>query len=268
LSEIVELFSFAFVQRALLAGSILAILSGIVGVITLIRKTSFYGDAVAHSSLAGVALGLWLGVYPLFTALIYAIFVAVSLPFLRSRLQLSLDNALGIILPVSMGFGVLVFSFLPGYQPELVSFLFGNLLTITQLEIILILLIFVFALIIFFLFLPRMLYQSLDEDYATILGLNNKILQRIYEVLLALIVVAGVKLLGIILINALLIIPASSAKRLSSSLRDWLILSPLISLLSIFSGIITSFTFDTPPGATIALVAGAIFLLAHLSTKA
>lgn len=267
MNTITDLLSLVFIQRALIAGIILAILAGIVGVLTLIRKTAFYGDAIAHSSLAGVAIGLAFGVYPLFTALIYSVIVALALPSLKKRLSLSLDNILGILLPFSMGLGVLIFSLLPGYQPEMMSFLFGNILTIRIQEIYLIVGIFIITLLIFWKLLPQMLTTSLDEEYATLLGINVKWLQRLYEVILTVIIVAGVKLLGVILINALLIIPASAAKNISSSLKSWLILSPIFSVITVLGGIISSVILNTPPGATIAVFAGIIFAISQIYNK-
>jgi zinc transport system permease protein len=264
MDTITDLLSLVFIQRALMAGILLAVLAGIVGVMTLIRKTAFYGDAVAHSSLAGVAIGLGLGVYPLFTALIYAIIIALALPSLRKRLSLSLDNVLGIILPFSMGLGILIFSLLPGYQPEMIGFLFGSILTIRLQEIYLLLGITVVAAVIFYKLLSKMLITSLDEDYATLLEIDVKLIQRIYEVLLTVIIVAGVKLLGVVLINALLIIPASAARSISSSLKSWIILSPILSVITVLGGMISAVLLNIPPGATIAVFAGLIFGLTQI----
>ena len=267
MNTLTELFSLVFIQRALLAGVIVAILAGIVGVMTLIRKTAFYGDAIAHSSLAGVAIGLAFGIYPLFTALIYSVIVALFLPTVRKNLSLSFDTILGILLPFSMGLGILIFSLLPGYQPEMMSFLFGNILTIRLQEVYLILGIFIVTAVILYKLLPQLLMTSLDEEYATLLGLNVKWLQRLYEVLLTIIIVAGVKLLGVVLINALLIIPASAAKNLSSSLKQWLIISPIISVITVLGGIVASVLLNTPPGATIAVFAGVIFAISQIYIK-
>lgn len=267
MDAVFEIFSLVFVQRAIIAGVILAILAGLIGVLTLIRKTAFYGDAVAHSSLAGVAIGLAFNVYPMFTAVIYSVIIALALPSLKRRLNLSLDNILGIILPISMAFGVLVFSLLPGYQPEMISFLFGSILTIDSQEIITLLVIFAVSIVVFSKLLPKMITTSLDEEYAILLGLKVKWLQRLYEVLLTVIVVAGVKLLGVILINALLIIPASAAKNISPSLKWWLVLSPVFSVLTVIFGIGLSVIFNTPPGATIALFSGLVFVLSQTYSR-
>lgn len=267
MNTIIELLQLIFIQRALIAGLLLAILAGVIGTLTLIKKTSFYGDAIAHSSLAGVAIGLAFGVYPLFTAMIYSTIVALLLPSIKKKLSLSLDNVLGIILPFSMGLGILIFSLLPGYQPDMMSFLFGNILTITQNEVYLIIGIFVAFTVVFVKFLPQLLITALDEEYATISGLKVKLLQIIYEIILTLTIVAGVKLLGVILINALLIIPASAAKNVAKSLKSWLILSPILSILTVICGIFFAAILNTPPGATIAVFAGVLLIIMQLITK-
>lgn len=262
-----ETLQLPFVQRALLAGVILAILTGIMGILTLMRKASFYGDAIAHSSLAGVAIGLWLGWYPLGVAFVYAAVIAMLLPWLKKNLQLTLDNLLGIILPISMGAGVVIFSLLPGYQPDMMSFLFGNILTIRLQEIYLLLGLASVSALMFTLFLPKLIFTSLDNEYATLLGIKTSWLERLYEILLAMTIVAGVKLLGVILINALLIIPASAAKNLATSLKSWIWWTLILSLITVLGGIILSVLINTPPGATIAIFAGILFVLTHLWHK-
>lgn len=264
---LIDLLLLPFIQRALVAGLLLAILAGLMGVITLIRKTAFYGDAIAHSSLAGVALGLAVGFYPLTMAMIYAAIMAFLLPTFQKKTKLSLDNILGILLPFSMGLGVLIFSLLPGYQPEMMSFLFGSILTVSSLEVIFLGVIFIVSTLLLRKFLPALLATSLDVDYARLLGIKVDGLQKLYEVMLTVIVVAGVKLLGVILVNALLIIPASTAKHLSSSLKMWLWLSPVLSVIMVMGGMMVSLWLDTPPGATIAVFAGLFFILAQVFQK-
>jgi len=256
MSELFSLLQLPFIQRALLVGVLLSILMSIMGVLTLVRKAAFYGDAIAHSSLAGVAIGLWLGWYPLFTAILYAIGLALALPWLRRVIRLPLDNMLGILLPTSMGLGVVLFSLLPGFQPDMMSFLFGSLITIRAVDVWLVLSLFVVSVMIFWKFLPRLLLISLDEEYAQVLKLKSIWLERLYEILLVVTIIAGVKLLGVVLVNALLIIPASSAKLLATSLRSWLELTVLLSLCLVIGGMGLSLVLNVPPGATMAVSAG------------
>lgn len=261
MTEFFELLSVNFVQRALLAGILLAMIASFMGVITLIRKASFYGDTVAHASLAGIALGLALGFYPLLIALVYAIIIALMLPIIKERLSLSLDNILGIILPTSMGLGVIIFSLLPGYQPDMISFLFGSMVTISNMDLIVLIAITLIISILLMKVMPNVLSLSIDKEYAFIKGIKINKYERIFEVMLAVVIIAGVKLLGVILINALLIIPASAAQLFSKSLKEWFIYTLLISLLITTGGLFSSIIFAIPPGATIAVFSGIIFAL-------
>ncbi len=264
---LIEYFQFAFVQRALIAGVLLALLTGVFGVITLMRKAAFYGDAVAHSSLAGVALGLVFGWYPLLTALLYAIGVASILPWLRKQFRLSLDAVLGIVLPTSMGLGVLIFSLLPGYQPEMISFLFGSMVTIRWQDLALLTALFVVSVVVFIWYLPRLLFLSLDREYAQVLKIRVSIFERLYEILLAATIIAGVKLVGVVLINALLVIPASTAKLHAQSLKQWVFFSTLYSLAIVVGGLVLALLLNTPPGATMAVFAGGVFVSVGLLRK-
>lgn len=259
-----SILSLPFMQRALVAGVLLALIFGIFGVITLMKKAAFFGETISHAALAGVALGLALGIYPLGAALIYAGLLALILPTLKQRFNLSLDNTLAILLPFSMGLGILIFSLLPGYQPEMMSFLFGSILTIRQVDLWLIGSLFVVSTVVVALFLPKILASVIDPDYARLIGLRVGWWTRVFEVLLAIAIVAGVKLLGVILVNALLIIPASAAKNSAPSLKWWLILSPIMSLITILGGLWAAVAINTPPGATIAVFAGILFSVSGL----
>lgn len=261
MNTLIELFQLPFLQRAVVAGVVLALLTAALGVMTLIRKAAFYGDAIAHSSLAGVAIGLWFGWYPLATALLYAIGISLLLPTIRTKLKLPLDNVLGIILPASMGLGVILFNLLPGYQPEMMSFLFGNMVTIRESDLAVLFILGAISLIFFAFYLPKLLFLSIDPEYASVLKINTKWLERIYEVILAATIIAGVKLLGVILVSALLVVPASAAKLHATSLKSWVILTLIITQCVVIGGLVTAMLLNVPPGATIAVFSAIIFAI-------
>ncbi len=258
---LIELLSYGFMQRAIIAGLLIAVATGLMGVFALIRKGAFFGDAIAHSALAGVAFGVFLQTAPFLSGAVYAIIAAISLPLIQKKSRLSLDAVLGILLPVSMGLSVLIFSLLPGYQPELFSFLFGSILSVTTEELAwLFTLTFLLSIILLWL-LEKMLMVSIDHNYAKIIGIDVKLIDVAYHFLLALSIIAGVKLVGVILVNALLVIPASIASQFAKSLKSLLILTPLLAVIITLLGILVSALLDTPSGATIAVVGGIIFIL-------
>jgi len=267
LQDFTELLAYTFFQRALIAGLLLAILAGIVGVFTLIRKASFFGDAVAHSALAGVAIGLFFAIDPLISAAIYAVLISLFLPWFRKQTGFSFDSLLALLLPVSMGIGVIAFSLLPGYQPNLLSFLFGNLLAVTSSDLIFLGVLFISVSILLPFIAKKLLLVSLDEDQARLLGINIPLHEMIYHFILALTVVSGVRLVGVVLINAFLVIPPLVVSLHAKSIKQLFIYSPIIALVSVVGGIGLSIGLDLPTGAVIAVFAGFLFLLSVVLKK-
>lgn len=265
--DILELIQQPFAGRVLIAGVLVALTAAIMGFFVSLKKAHFFGEAIAHSSLAGIALGVLLDLNPLLIALIYALIVSLLLPWLQKITKLELDNLLGIVLPFSMGLGVILFALDPGYQPELVSFLFGSIVWVSRTDIwFLTALLTVITLFLVFSW-PKLTFLSIDGEYAKLLSINTGFYNLIYSFFLALVVIAGVRLVGIVLINALLIIPVASAKILASSLREMFWLGCLISVFSVLLGLIFSFFFGLPSGGTIALVSGLVFGFAVLVKK-
>jgi zinc transport system permease protein len=259
--------SVGFFQRALVAGAVLGLLTGLLGALSIMRQSSFFGDAIAHSSLAGIAIGLWLGISPLFSAFVYAAGIAVLLPWIKTKLYFTYDNILGIILPFSMGLGILIFSMLPGYQPELLSFLFGSVLTISLGDLILLFVLAIIVVVVTTWKYYSLLLISLDQKYSQLVGVNTKKLELLYQLMLAMTIIAGVKLVGIVLINALLVIPASIAKLWSQSLTQFVWLSILTSIFVVLVGMLFSLILNAPPGSTIAVFSGLFLLLNVLLRK-
>lgn len=259
MTELIELFQYSFVQRALLASLLLACMTGIVGVFMILRHASFFGDAVAHSSLAGVAIGLFIGWDPLLVALGYAMIVSTILPWMKSQTNFSFDNILGIILPVSMGLGVVVFSQIPGYQPDLLSYLFGSVVSVTWKDTILLGILLAGIILIISFVIKQFVFVSVDQEYARLIGINTKIYDTLFHFLLAFVIIAGVQIVGVILINALLVIPASIGKILARSMKELFVYSLASSLICVIGGTVTSLVINTPTGASIAVFSGVLF---------
>ncbi len=261
MGELISIFQSPFILRILVGGVIIAFICGLMGFFTSLRKAHFYGDVIAHSSLAGIALGLFLEVNPLLLAFGYAVLISIILPKIKESTKLDFNNILGIFLPFSMGLGVIIFSLIPGYQADLTSYLFGSMVWVTWVDIqLLLILAAVLSLALVFLF-SKLTLISLDGEYSRLLGLKVNYYELFYNFLLALVIIAGVRLAGIVLINAFLIVPATVAKLSSNSLKSMFILSPLIAVISVLIGLIFSILFNTPSGATIAVVLGLIFLV-------
>jgi zinc transport system permease protein len=263
----VEVFAYPFMQRALIAGLLVGGLTSLLGVVVVLRRSAFFGDAIAHASLAGVALGVLMGWPPLLPAAGVGVGLAMSLHAAERRTRLALDTVLGFILPFFMALGVLLLSFKPGYQPELMSFLFGSILTVSRPNLLMIALIAAVVLGFFLRFRHHLVFAAFDEEAARLAGVPVTLILTGYHVLLALVIIASIRTVGVVLVNALLIIPAATAKLLARSLTHMFVLTPLLGMMSVISGLVVSFYLDLPSGPAIVLLAGLVFLGATLGTK-
>ncbi len=262
-----ELFQYPFMQRAFVAGILLAGLLAYLGVFVVLRKMAFFSDGIAHASLAGVAAGVLLSVNPLVTALLASLVFAVGMFFLEKKTNLSSDAAIGIIFTSGMALGVLLMSFKRGYQPELIGFLFGNILTIKQSDLIIIVVLSILIWTFLIANMRRITLLALDREMAYLSGVSPDFFQLTMHIVLAVSVVLGIKILGIVLVSALLIIPVSISKLISRSFRHLVFWSVVLSELIVISGLFISYLFDLPAGAVIVLTGAAIFFTVFILRK-
>ena len=254
-----DILQFPFMQRALLVGVLLAALLALLGVFVMLRRMSFFADGIAHASLAGVALGIIFSLSPLAVALALTTVFAVIIWRLEHSEILAADTVIGIIFTSGMALGVLLLALQPGYQPELMSFLFGNILAIQSSDALLVLMVGVAVALFIAIHFRGLILFALDRDTARVAGVKTNYLHGALYILLALSVVLGVKVLGIILVSGLLIIPIASAKLLARSLRQLVYMGIALSEIMVLTGITLSYYADVPTGPTIVLTGTALF---------
>jgi ABC-type Mn2+/Zn2+ transport system permease subunit len=259
---VIDAFAYPFMQRALVAGLLVGLVTSLLGVFVILRRSAFFGDAVAHASLAGIAVGVVGGVPPLLPAAAVAVGIGLTLHRLERVGRLSLDTILGFILPFFMAVGVLVLSLSPGFQPELLSYLFGSILTVSWRGLAAIALVAVVAAVVLARLGRRLVFATFDPDGAHAAGIDVPRLLTVFHVLLALTVVASISVVGIVLVNALLVIPAATAKLLARSLGQMFVLTPLLGIGSVLAGLMVSAWVDAPSGPAIVVIAGGLFLAA------
>lgn len=262
-----EMFGLVFMQKAFIAGFLLALVLSFLGVFVTLKRVSFFGDGIAHASLAGIALGIITGFSPFVVALLIGVLFGAGVYLLEHRTKLPSDTIIGILFTTGMAVGVILLSLQAGYQPDLISFLFGNILAIQTSDLFIIGSVGGAIFIYFLLMYRRYALLIFDPDEAWLKGLPVQVLDFIFYVVLALAVVLGVKLLGIVLVSALLIIPAASAKLVTSSFRSLIVVSILLGELAVFTGLVTSYIFDLPSGAVVILISTAIFILLMLGSS-
>lgn len=253
-----DTLSLPFIQRALIAGLIVGSLASYLGAFVVQRRLSFLGDGLAHAAFAGFALGLLLNGQPLLIALPFAVAVALGVTWVREKSNLGDDTAIGIFFAFSVALGVLLMSLRQGYTADLSAYMFGSILAVSPADLWASALV---ALVVLAL-LPmwsRWAYATFDRELA--LADHQPVLRDDYllSALIAVVTVTSVKLVGIVLIAAFLVIPAAAARLLSPTFARMTLNAVWIGVASVLVGMIVSYAFDLPSGATIVLCQVAMF---------
>ena len=257
-----EALALPFMQRALAAGLLVGVVASLLGVFVVLRRSAFFGDAIAHASLAGVALGVLTGLPPLLPAAAVGLGIGLGLNRVEKKSRLGVDTILGFVLPFFMAVGLLLLALAPGFQPELLSYLFGNILAVGPGGLWIIAAIAAAVVPVLLALRRQLIFATFDPDGARVSGIRVDGLLTLYHVLLALVVIASLKVVGIILVNALLVIPAATAKLLARSLKQMFVFAPILGVGSVLAGLAVSYRLDLPSGPAIAVVGGLGFLAA------
>ena len=202
-----EILTLPFMQRALLGGAVVSLILGWLGVFITSRNMSFIGAGIAHASLGSIALAIVLGWTPLPVALILSVFLAVALYWLDQKTNVSRDTAIGIIFAAGMALGILLLQYHEGYVPELVGFLFGNILAVKTLDLWLVVAVGGAVLFLLSWFWRQLTFTTVDAEGAQLAGVNRSAIDLLMYVLTAVSVVLSIKLVGIVLVSALLVLP-------------------------------------------------------------
>ncbi|MDD2354366.1 MAG: metal ABC transporter permease [Patescibacteria group bacterium] len=262
-----EFLNYPFMIRAIAAGSAVALVLGYLGTFIVTRRLSFIGDGLAHASLLGVALAILLGFAPLPTAMLTAVVLAILIYYLERRTNLSGDMAIAIIFTSGMALGLILLHFYSGYQPELMSYLFGNILAISRWDLISIISASVIIITFLTIFFRRFLFATFDPVGAYLAGKKPWLYDLLLYIMTAVAIIAGIKLVGIILVSALLVIPSAISRLYTKSFVNFILLTILLSFLIINSGLILSYYLDLPSGATIVLTGSILFMFLSITKK-
>lgn len=258
-NDLLAILALPFMQRALIAGVLLGALLAVLGVFATLRRMAFFGEGIAHASLAGVAIASLAGAVPLPVALAWSVGVAIIMFVIEKNTRLPRDTVLGILFTTSMALGVVIMSRIPGYQPELLNYLFGSILGISNTDIVILAVATAAILAGIALSFRSLVLLSLNEDAARVAGIRANATTLALYCALAIAMVLGAKMLGIILVSALLIIPAATARVLAGSLKQFVALAIIVAEIAVLTGIFLSYVGDLPPGSAIVLAAAVFF---------
>ncbi len=258
------MFEFLFMQRALTAAVLVGLLCGILGFFVVLRRLAFIGVGISHSAIGGVAIGILAGWNPLLSGAIFAVAVALGIALVSHSDYISEDTVIGVFFSASMALGIVLFSMKSGYQQDLFSYLFGNVLAISTGELVALAIGSAVIMGVILLTFKEHLLIAFDEEVAAAYGHKVGALNVLLLVLLALTVVIGVRLVGLLLIQALLVVPAAIAALCVTNFRWQLLLAASIGSVSGIVGLVLAYQLDIAPGGAIVLVAVTLFFVALL----
>jgi zinc transport system permease protein len=259
---VTEFFASVFVQRALLTGALLGVSCAVLAFFVVLRRMAFIGVGISHAALGGVALGVVLGIPPVLAATVFSVGVAWVIGWMGARGRVSEDTAIGVFFPTAMALGVALISLSPSYRQDLMGYLFGNILSVRAADVWVLAVLAGVALAILALFFKEFLFLGVDEEAARAAGLPAEALRYVLLTLLAVIVVASMKLVGSVLVSAFLVIPAATGQAVAASSRGMLAVAVVSALVSVAGGLWISWLWNLPSGASIVLLSAVLFFLA------
>lgn len=260
------IFDYQFMQHALIAGLIIGMIASVVGSFVVLRRYAMISDTLAHVALVGVSIGVLIGTNPLWVAVVVAVGISWTIEYLRYVKKLYSDSIMAIFMSGSLAVAVIIISVAGAFNNTLISYLFGNILTVTTQDIITIAIFASLSLLLIVRYYHQLLFVAYDEEVAKTSGINVKFLNFLLMTIVALVVALSIRVVGSLLIGALMIIPVMAAMQFRQSFFKTIFISIAISLLSVFLGLVASYEFELPSGAAIVVVT-LIFFISSLFVK-
>jgi len=257
----IEMLQFEFMRNAFLAGIVLGVVLAVVSFFVVLRRYSFIGVGVSHSAFGGVALGALLGISPTLTALFFAVIVANAIGYVGRQERLSTDTAIGIFFALAMALGVIFIGLSDKYNTDLFGYLFGNILAITGTDLLVVTVLGAVVLFSCYIFFKELLFTAFDSEVALVSGMPVVFLDHFFLTVLAVSIVISIKIVGIVLVSALLVIPGAAASQVTVRYVPMIAISIAVAVISATGGLIISYYADLASGATIVTFASLIFFI-------
>jgi zinc transport system permease protein len=253
-----DMLEYSFMQNALIAGIIISILCPAVGVFLVLRRYSMMGDTLSHSSLAGIAVGLIFGFNPLLSAFVFTSICGILIEFLRNYYKKYAEIVMSIILTFSVGLAIILIS--TGKSTANVNtYLFGSILTVTSKDLYIISILGIISIITLIFLYNKLVYITYDEEGAYTSGINVKLINYIFTLLVGATISVSIRIMGILVISSMIVIPVATALQLNLGFKRTMLFSILFGLIDIITGLIFSYYINSAPGGTIALMS--VFVL-------
>jgi len=253
------LFQYQFLQNAVLAGFLASIVCGIIGLIIIEKKLVMMSGGIAHTSYGGVGLGYLLGFEPLIGAFIFSLLAALGIGYIKRNNLIKSDVIIGLFWSLGMAMGVIFITLMPGYPPDLSSYLFGNILSVTKADLWLMIVATLIVVIVIVALFDYWKSYLFDDEFATIIGIKTTFLEYMLMILIAMTVIVLIRVVGIILVIALLSAPAATAGMLSKNLNKRMIYAIVLGNIFCLLGLLIAYELNISSGAAIVVVSAISF---------
>ncbi|WP_086043665.1 metal ABC transporter permease [Macrococcoides canis] len=266
------LLEFDFIRYSFIAGILIGLLAPLIGTFIVVRRLSLIADALSHVTLGGIAFGMLLTkllaftINPVWTGILFSIAGSLMIERLRSVYKHYQELAIPIIMSLGIGLSVIFISFADGFNQDLFGYLFGSISAVTFNDVIVIFSIFVVVLLFIVLLYKELFILSFDEEYASIIGVPRYV-HLLFMLMVALVISASMRVVGILLVSSLITLPVASAMRLTRSYKELMIWSVIIGEIAVIAGLVTAFYLDISPGGVIVMLLVAILLLSIIIKK-
>jgi len=258
---------YPFMQKAVLAGSFIALSSSVLGVFLILKRFALIGDGLAHVSFASVAFALMFSLSPLFVSIPFVILSSLFMIYLVEKHNVYQDTAIGLLSSTGIACGVIIASVSKGFNVDIFSYLFGSILSIENYEVIISVILSSAVILIIVILYNPLLSLTFDQDFAKISKIKVSLINYILIILTSITIVIGIKVVGTMLISSLIIFPAITSLQVSKSFRMTIFLAAVFSVLSVLLGIVVSIILNLPTGATIVIVNAAFFIVIFIVNK-
>jgi zinc transport system permease protein len=236
-----DILAYEFMQRAIISGVVIAVACSTLGLFLVLRRYSLFGDVLAHTALSGIAVGIFLNVYPLITALLTSMLASIGITKMKSSTRLSGDTLIAMLLIGSLAVAIVMLSASNGLNVNLLSYLFGSILLIRYEDMIVTIIASIAVIAYVTANRDKLLYITMDEEQARLSGLNVQVMNYIFMALASIIVILAIRLVGVLLVSSLIVLPNIAGMMLGKGFRYTLIASPCIAVVAVVTGIVSSY---------------------------
>jgi zinc transport system permease protein len=264
IETILDALQYGFMQRALLAGILVSIACGIIGTYVVIKRVVFISGGIAHAAYGGIGLGYFLGISPTLGAVVFSLLAAFGMGAVQQKTRQRADTVIGAMWAIGMAVGIIFIDLTPGYKADLMSYLFGSILAVPQGDLVMMSVLNLVIITMVVLLYKELLAISFDEDFATVENIPVQWMNTLLLGMIALTVVMMMRVVGLIMVIALLTLPAAISAQFVRQMKSMMFLSSLLGMVFTTLGLFLSYFFNLTSGATIILVAGTAYLLSLL----